>query len=190
MPERGYKVRVVGSSSVGIPPMSPHPESGGRHPALHAPPRPSRHAVVAALLATLLVGFAHDEALGIPPGVSIVGPGLPGMAGVPSIDVVGAFVPGRRVTVHLRGARPLAYAHLVIGFRRIDAPFHKGGTFYPAPHVMIVRMRTGLGGQAKQTFTYPHGMPPGTQVVLQYWVEDPWREDGWSATPGVQIVTP
>ncbi len=117
---------------------------------------------------------------------------LPGGSGPPSLQGVGTLAGGDPVSVTLAAARANAPAFLIVGYQRIDFfPFY-GGTLVPdvdVPGLIVVLVTDGDGGVELPT-TMPVGIPPGFELYLQTWVDDPGAPFGFAASNALEAVTP
>jgi hypothetical protein len=127
-------------------------------------------------LAPLVPGGCSDD----------VGGGKPGGAGVPVLAAQGTLAPDSPGTLSLDGAAPLAPVTLVLGLSELGAPF-KGGTLVPVPNVLI-GLATDAGGSISLPFTWPAGVPAGTEVWLQAWIEDAAASQALAASNGLHCV--
>jgi hypothetical protein len=78
---------------------------------------------------------------------------------------------------------------LVIGGSAIHAPF-KGGTMVPMPTALIFGLPLDAAGHFAASGTWFGGLPPGTSVYFQAWMQDAAGPAGFAATNGVQGTTP
>jgi hypothetical protein len=121
-----------------------------------------------------------------------VGSGLAGTGGqVPLFTGTGVACEGNNLSSTLSNALPNATAWLIFGFGQLNLPFKggvmipdftNGGDFLPIP----------LDNQGSVTLptVWPPAIPAGLAVDFQYWVEDPGGPKGFSASNGLELVTP
>jgi hypothetical protein len=55
---------------------------------------------------------------------------------------------------------------------------------------LLVALATGAHGGVTLDTAWPVGVPPGTHVWMQAWVQDAAALHGLSATRGLQVTTP
>ena len=114
---------------------------------------------------------------------------LAGAHGLPVLSGSGDQIAGLPVTVSLTNALENTSAHLFIGFSTALVPL-EGGTLVPFPNILISPLPTGGAGQIIASGNWPAGVPSGFRVYYQYWVEDPAGPFGYSASNGLQSITP
>jgi hypothetical protein len=120
---------------------------------------------------------------------SFLGAGLAGTGGqVPLLTGTGSLVGGTTATLTLSNALPNTTATLVIGLAQLNAPF-KGGLLVPSPDVLVFGLPTGPAGTLALSATWP-ALPSGLTIVFQHWIADPAGPVGFSASNGLQSVTP
>ncbi len=117
-----------------------------------------------------------------------VGQSLPGTHGAPQLEASGSLADGTQVTLDLDGALEAAPAWLVAGLQQLGAPF-KGGVLVPAPDV-VLPLVTDAAGMLGLQATWPAGLPVGTQVAVQCWIEDAAAVAGYAASNAQLGVTP
>jgi len=141
---------------------------------------------------TVLEGVAANQELTItePGGTwTNLGSGLAGDGGlVPLLEGTGELSDGSANSLELSGARPSSTAHLFVGLTQLDAPF-KGGTLVPSPVIAPVSLPTSPSGTLSLPFVWPAGVPAGTELYFQHWVDDPAGPKGLSASNGLLGVT-
>jgi len=118
-----------------------------------------------------------------------LGLGLAGSAGVPALEGTGLLSGDSTLALRLRDAKAAAPATLVVGLSAVNLPL-KGGTLVPAPDVVLPGLVTDAGGGLSLGGTWPAGVPAGTQVYMQAWIQDSGATAGWSASNGVEATTP
>ncbi len=110
-----------------------------------------------------------------------------GSKGPPELLGSGPLSPGSDNTVELANGNPSSSATLVFGLAAINAPF-KGGTLVPLP-MLLVTLATDPGGDLNVPFIWPAGIPPGTALYFQYWIQDRTASHGLSASNGLRGIT-
>ncbi len=119
-----------------------------------------------------------------------LGHALAGTHGEPSATGTGTPIGGESVTLALSGARENSTAHLVVATSQLNAPF-KGGVLVPDVATgLVVPLSTGPTGALQLTGDWPHGLPAGTTVSLQWWIQDAAGPFGFSASNGLSATTP
>jgi hypothetical protein len=111
------------------------------------------------------------------------------VSGVPLFTGDGTACPSTTVQMSVTGAAPSAGAFLVSGFSTVLLPF-LGGTLVPAPDVITTGFATDAAGALGFGLTWPTGMPSGFHVYSQFWIADAAGPQGYSATNGLDLVTP
>ncbi len=117
-----------------------------------------------------------------------LGHALAGTFGEPKLDGIGVLLPGSPWELGLVDTLPTTTAFLVIGTELLEAPF-KGGVLVPDP-LQAVALVTSPAGRIILTGTWPVGVPSGTTLVTQYWIDDPAGPAGWAATNAVMALVP
>ena len=132
-----------------------------------------------------------DEAIQVPER-SNLGLALGGTYGEPSLAGSGELETGSRVSLALTGALEDATAWFVVGLVELNVPF-MGGTLVPAfnpPSGLIVVLQTDGEGEIAITDAWPAGVPPGLEIYVQYWIDDPGGSFGFAASNAIQGTTP
>ena len=117
-----------------------------------------------------------------------LGQSKPGVQGLPTLSGSGPLTVGSANQVSLGHAAPASTAILFFGLTAIDAPL-LGGTFVPSPQVAIA-LTTNASGAATLPFVWPAGVPGGTTLYFQGWVDDPAATFGAAASNGLLGVSP
>jgi hypothetical protein len=117
-----------------------------------------------------------------------LGYALAGIAGDPLLVGLGSLVPGTHFDVSLVEAAPVAPAWLLLGYSQLVAPF-KGGVLGPLPGLLLP-FATSPAGRIVLSGDWPVGVPSGTPLVLQYWIQDAVGPAGWSASNAIATTTP
>lgn len=117
-----------------------------------------------------------------------LGQALPGTHGAPQLEASGSLADDTQLTLDLDGALEAAPAWLVAGLAQLGAPF-KGGVLVPAPDV-VLPLVTDAAGMLGLQATWPTGLPVGTQVLMQCWIQDAAAGAGFAASNAQLGVTP
>lgn len=117
-----------------------------------------------------------------------LGNGLAGTYGEPSLSGEGRLQWGNQVTISLWRARERALASLVVGTSALNAPF-KGGTLVPSVGAIHL-MATDASGSIWIQSAVASGLPPGTPLYLQFWIQDPAGPAGYSSSNAVTETAP
>jgi large repetitive protein len=120
---------------------------------------------------------------------SDLGAVLPGIQGAPRLVPAGSLLPGEPLTVSLSGANPSAAAVLVAASTSLALPL-KGGTLVPAPQVVITGLSTDSTGGLQLAMAWPAGVPTGTLLYAQLWIQDATALKGWAASNAFQGKVP
>jgi hypothetical protein len=118
-----------------------------------------------------------------------VGGSLSG-TGAPVLTGTGSLAPSTAMTIDLTGALPTSAAWLLMGFGVQAQPF-KGGVLVPSIDFSPLGplFTDGLGELHLGT-TWPGGLPSGTQILYQIWVQDAGAPAGFAASNGLSSITP
>jgi hypothetical protein len=100
-----------------------------------------------------------------------LGSGLAGAGGVPTLTGDGTLAPGSAGSVLLANAATNALAMLFVSDQSVPTPF-KGGTLLPVPFLATALLTTSAGGTIPVTWTEWPLLPGGTEVFVQYAVQD------------------
>jgi hypothetical protein len=111
-----------------------------------------------------------------------------GTNGVPHLAGSGPLTAGTANALLLTDAAPSTPATLVLGFSMLGAPF-RDGTLVPLPQ-FLVPLATDAAGSATLPFAWPAGVPSGTVLYLQDWIQDAGASYGLSASNGLMAATP
>lgn len=123
------------------------------------------------------------------PAWSNLGNALPGAAGAPSLTGQGDLMPGSGTFLTLGSAAPNASSALIIGVQEANLPFF-GGTLVPSPDIVIFGIPTGATGGWILAGTWPAGVPAGTKLHFQAWINDAQAPQGYSASNGLRATAP
>jgi hypothetical protein len=120
----------------------------------------------------------------VPSPWTLLGSGLAGTHGIPSLTGSGTLQAGAAVTFALSGALENTPGFLGLGLSRIDLPLF-GGILVPYPDLVVSTTTNGSGASAK-TLNWPSGLPAGTQLYAQTWIVDPSGLLGFAASNALQ----
>lgn len=118
-----------------------------------------------------------------------LGSGLAGLHGVPDFTACGPLIVGTALTIDLTGARESALAALVVGTTAWNVPF-KGGTLVPSLDGLLAVLATDADGAIRIETTFAGGLPAGTALYFQYWVQDASGPVGYAASNAVSRTVP
>ena len=119
-----------------------------------------------------------------------LGNGLAGGAGLtPRLIGYGTLTGNSSNQALLTNALPGSITNLVVGLTQLGAPFN-GGLLVPSPDVLLLGLAVDGEGAHTLEFTWPNGLPPGITVNLQHWVADSAGPIGYTASNGLQGITP
>jgi hypothetical protein len=110
-----------------------------------------------------------------------------GSQGTPHLTGTGPLTGGSPNQLVLMSAAPSAAATLVVGLTAVLAPF-KGGTLVPQPLLLVPLPTNALGGMSLP-FVLPGGLPAGTQLHFQHWIQDAGASAGYAASNGLRGTT-
>jgi hypothetical protein len=130
-----------------------------------------------------------DDTLPTRSAFTVLGGGLAGAAGVPSLVGEGSLVGGTTATLTLTSAAANTSSALVIGLSSLNAPF-KGGVMVPHPHVLIAGLPTGPAGSVVLSATWPLGVPSGFSTWYQHWITDAAGPVGLAASNALRSTAP
>lgn len=143
-------------------------------------------------------GFTTDElrlgttwASVLPPAAPVwtdVGNAKTGSFGRPILEGSGPLTAGTMNHLDLVGVGPSASMTLVFGTSPLVAAF-KDGVMVPQPQLLLP-MQAGPLGSLSVPFLWPAGVPAGTDLWFQFWIQDPGASHGLAASNGVLGQTP
>lgn len=107
----------------------------------------------------------------------------PGVSGAPHLVGSGPLSANTTATITLTNAKPNAPVVVVLGANAVNLPF-MGGVLVPNPTILVALTTTAAGGLTLQS-TWPAGIPAGTTVCTQMWIQDPAASFGYSASNGL-----
>jgi len=110
-------------------------------------------------------------------------PGTDGL--LATLQGFGPLTPNSANQLDLSGALPSTLATLFVGLEAQFVPV-KDGILVPFPFILQAPLPIGPGGQTVLPFQWPPGIPPGTALFLQAWIQDPGATKGLAASNGLQ----
>lgn len=118
-----------------------------------------------------------------------LGHGLVGTGGLmPSYSAAGELSAGTPLVLDVRNALPFSTAALVVSLTELAAPF-KGGTLMPSPDVLLSGFPVDANGDLSLPTVFPPGVPPGFEIISQFWITDPGAPQGFSASNALSGTT-
>jgi uncharacterized delta-60 repeat protein len=117
------------------------------------------------------------------------GGALAGALGAPLLVGTGDLSAASANAVTLSNALPSAPSALFLAFSSAPVPF-KGGTLQPFPFVGPFLMSTNGAGAIAIPFTMPSGVPAGTQLWLQWAIQDGAAVQGVALSNAILGLTP
>ena len=117
------------------------------------------------------------------------GSALAGVAGTPLATGTGTLASGSANQVDLSGAAPLATAGLFVALSSTPVPF-KGGTLKPFPFLPPVFLTTSPSGTIGIPFAMPPGVPAGTELWVQWGIQDGAAASGVALSNAIMGLTP
>jgi hypothetical protein len=109
-----------------------------------------------------------------------------GTQGLPHLTGSGPLSAGSTNQLSLSNARHVAPATLVIGSTAINAPF-KGGVMVPDPMLLVPLVTSAVGGVVLPA-VMPPGVPVGTTIDCQFWIQDSGATKGFAASNAVMGI--
>ena len=114
---------------------------------------------------------------------------LAGVTGDPSTSGAGTLAAGSNNTVVLANAAPSATAALFLALASTPVPF-KGGTLLPFPFLSPVFLTTSPAGALSIPFAMPVGVPSGTELWVQWGIQDAAAISGVALSNAILGITP
>jgi hypothetical protein len=115
---------------------------------------------------------------------------LAGVSGDPALVGMGDLGPGSSNTVSLSNAAPAASSGLITALSSSPTPF-KGGTLKPFPFLLDpILLTTDGAGALDLAFSMPAGVPAGTELWVQWAVQDAAAVHGVALSNALLGVTP
>lgn len=140
----------------------------------------------ATVIATRVISVSPYEPA---PAWSDLGQALPGAAGAPLLIGSGSLADGSSNSVNLTHAAPSAVAGLFLALASTPVPF-KGGTLVPVPFFDPVILNTSPAGAIPIPFVMPSGVPTGTEIWVQWAIQDSGAVQGVALSNAILGVTP
>jgi len=114
---------------------------------------------------------------------------LVGALGAPAATGTGSLLAGSADAVFLTDVIPSAPALLFLALSSSPVPF-KGGVLQPFPFLGPFVLATGPAGHIEIPFTVPAGIPGGTELWLQWAVQDAAAVKGVALSNAIRGVAP
>ena len=114
---------------------------------------------------------------------------LAGVSGDPILVGSGPLSDGSANAAHLSNAAPSATAGLFLALAGSAVPF-KGGTLKPFPFFSPIFLTTSTSGTINIPFVMPSGLPAGTELWVQWGIQDAAAIAGVALSNAIQGVTP
>jgi hypothetical protein len=114
---------------------------------------------------------------------------LAGVSGEPVLLGAGDLVGGTSNEVNLSNAAPSATAGLFLALAGAAVPF-KGGTLKPFPFIDPTILSTSPAGSIALSFAMPLGVPAGTELWVQWAIQDAAAIHGVALSNAILGVTP
>ena len=114
---------------------------------------------------------------------------LAGVAGEPRLFGLGNLAAGSNNAIELDHAAPSATAGLFLALASTPVPF-KGGTLKPVPFFDPTLLTTSGTGTVSIPFVMPAGVPPGTELWVQWAIQDAAAIKGVSLSNAIVGITP
>ncbi len=118
-----------------------------------------------------------------------LGEACPGSRGFPVLLAEGTLLGGDATELRLANGPQGSASWLVVGSTAVNAGF-AGGVMVPSPDRMIGPVVLNGAGRARLVARWPHDVPSGEQLWLQWWIADARSRTGYAATSAVRIDTP
>ena len=114
---------------------------------------------------------------------------LAGVSGDPLLVGTGSLTDGSSNSADLSNAAPSATAGLFIALSSTPVPF-KGGTLKPFPFFEPSLLTTSAAGTISVPFVMPPGVPAGTELWVQWAIQDAAAVSGVALSNAILGVTP
>ena len=125
----------------------------------------------------------------VPSAFVDLGGGSPGAAGTPVLEGLGTLVAGTSVGIELSSAP--ASAPVLAWLALAPTSFAAlGGTVHAFPYINQLFFTTGAAGELSLATTWPAGVPPGTELTIQFICQDLSVPDGLVLSNGIRGVAP
>jgi hypothetical protein len=120
---------------------------------------------------------------------SLLGGGVGGVNGVPSVLPSGELLCGSSIAFAIDRAPANAPVFTAIGSSRVDFPIF-GGVLIPLPEVVVGLGSTDASGATNLVIRIPITISPATRVYFQHLLPDPGAPAGVAMTSGLSASTP
>ncbi|MCC7170038.1 MAG: hypothetical protein IT459_06300 [Planctomycetes bacterium] len=107
----------------------------------------------------------------------------PGALGAPHLAGTGPLSANTPVSLDLTDTIQNAPTFLVLGPNAVNLPF-LGGILVPNPSILVA-LQTNASGRLTLSATWPVGIPAGTTLCAQMWIQDPAATFGFAASNGL-----
>lgn len=135
------------------------------------------------------VGSGMNGHITVEPVWTDLGGGTAGVGGVPTLTADGPLNAGSTLTIELTDAAPSEV--IVFWLALAPVPFDAlGGTVWAFPYTLQVIRTTSLTGAFAQSVTWPAGIPVGTDLTLQFLIQDLAVPQQIVLSNGVTATTP
>jgi hypothetical protein len=114
---------------------------------------------------------------------------LAGLLGDPVLVGLGDLSAGSANVISLSNANPGALSGIFVGFAGGAVPF-KGGTLVPSPVADPIMLNVGPTGSPALPFIMPAGMPAGSEIWVQWAIQDAAAVKGASLSNAIRGITP
>jgi hypothetical protein len=116
---------------------------------------------------------------------------LAGITSDPVLTAMGALTGGSANQVDLTNAAPSATAGLFLALGPVTPAAFKGGTLKPIPFLIDpVILNTNPAGEIPIPFVMPPGIPPGTELWIQWAIQDAAAVKGVALSNAILGTTP
>jgi len=158
---------------------------------LQADPFEQRDLLLAPLSPEAAAAYAGlAAAIALPPEPwNMAGLGVAGTVGEPRLLGEGDLLGGTPFLLTVQDARPSAAGILLVGLDWKGTPV-AGGVIGPSIAFVIPGLVTDPQGAMQLSGSWPKGVPPGEQFVLQLWLQDDVAVHGFAATNNLVVTTP
>ncbi len=118
-----------------------------------------------------------------------LGGALSGSLGDPVLVGAGSLCEVEAGLLGLSNVAPGATTALVVGGTAANAPF-KGGVLVPAPDFILFGLSADASGNQELAFTWPSGVPSGSELWFQHWLPDAAGAAGFAASNAIRADVP
>jgi len=117
------------------------------------------------------------------------GNALAGTFGEPVLSATGSLTTGSVTRLKLTNGVPSGFAHLVIGFTQINAPF-VGGILVPNPDFVITPLPLNASGAITLAALWPPNVPSAFSITFQMLLSDGGAPFSYALSNAIEGVTP